>query len=330
MRFSKNPAKNTGIIWFVITIGSFLLMILFAAVFLPSGFTFGRFFPVVLLGCVSFLGIIFAPTFYWSGKKLDSLMAGKDLLARWSYRPGEFGSMLEDEKKRQKKIRVVVLFFVCLCLGMGVLFCYAWGRWDFVAVSEYVLLLMLTLVFMYAGLPAMGFGPANAMDMYLGRNSVLVAVEEYERDVVAVVPDTEHAPLPDLPDLIPSTGGRGDEGRDILLMEVDRRVHDTVQPSPFRIGGQLDPGDLVTPVIGTGQQVREARMQPGNQERCQQEDDQDRQDRPLPPEPCPVRGEGDRNGGEREDRYDAQRGHKGLAQDPRADVQVVRVGREVH
>jgi hypothetical protein len=175
MRFSRNPEKNTGIIWFVITIGSFLLMILFAAVFLPSGFTFGRFFPAVLLGCVSFLGMIFAPTFYWSGKKLDSLLAGKDLLARWSYRPEEIGSMLEDEKKRQKKLRVVVLFFVCLCLGMGVLFCYAWGRWDYVAVSEYVLLLMLTLVFMYAGLPAMGFDPANATDMYLGRNGVLFA-----------------------------------------------------------------------------------------------------------------------------------------------------------
>jgi hypothetical protein len=175
MRFSGNPEKNTAVIWFVISAGSVALILLFAAVIPDPLSSFGRFFALIALGNLSFLGLIIGIAFFLRSRKFDAFISGKDILARWSYHPDEIEPALADERKRQKKLRAVILFFVILILGMGVLFCYAWGTWDYVAISEYILLFLTTLVFIYAGLPAMGFGPANATECILGKDGVLFA-----------------------------------------------------------------------------------------------------------------------------------------------------------
>jgi hypothetical protein len=108
MRFSDNPEKNNAVIWFVI-----------AAIFFTPPVGFGRFYPAVLLGGLSFLGIVMGLAFYVSSRKYDSLVSGEDVLARWSYRYEEIASTLAEEEKRQKKMRMVVLFFYLPDAGYG-------------------------------------------------------------------------------------------------------------------------------------------------------------------------------------------------------------------
>jgi hypothetical protein len=175
MRFSDNPDKNNALIWFVIAAGSLGLAFAFAVLLSLIPLTFGRFYPLCLLGTLSFLGIVMGLAFYLSSRKYNSLVSGEDILARWSYRHEEIASALGEEEKRQKKMRMVVLFFIFLMLGMGLLFCFDKNGMDVLAVSEYAFLGLLTLAFIYIGLPAMGFGPSGAMDFILKKDSALFA-----------------------------------------------------------------------------------------------------------------------------------------------------------
>lgn len=175
MRFSDNPEKNNAIIWFVIAAGSLVLAFVFAALFFIPPVGFGRFYPICLLGTLSFLGIVMGLAFYISSRKYDSLVSGEDVLARWSYRYEEIASALAEEEKRQKKMRMVVLFFIFLMLGMGVLFCFGKNGVDYPAVSEYAVLVLLTLGFIYIGLPALGFRPSGGTVFILKKDSALFA-----------------------------------------------------------------------------------------------------------------------------------------------------------
>lgn len=175
LRFSKNPEKNTAIIWFLISVGSLFLAFVLAALTFPSGISFARFYPPLLLATLSFVGIIIAIALYWSAGKLDALLSGTDLLLHWTYRFEEVAPYLGEEEKRLKKIRTVVLFFGSLSLFLGVLFCFTKFGVDYFAISEYVFLLFLMIVFLWYGLPAMGYGITNATDLYLGKNSILFA-----------------------------------------------------------------------------------------------------------------------------------------------------------
>ena len=175
LRFSKNPEKNTAIIWFVISAGSLGLAVALAALTFPPGISFARFYPPLLLATLSFVGIIIAIALYWSAGKFDALLSGTDLLLHWTYRFEEVAPYLGEEEKRLKKIRTVVLFFCSLSLFLGVLFCFTKYGVDYFAIGEYGFLLFLTIVFLWYGLPAMGYGITNATDLYLGKNSVLFA-----------------------------------------------------------------------------------------------------------------------------------------------------------
>jgi hypothetical protein len=173
MRFSDNPGMNTAIIWLVITAGSLVLAFVFAVILSLFPLTFGRFYPMCLLGTLSFLGIIMSFAYYLSARKYTSLVSDEEVLARWSYRHEEIAEALGEEEKRQKKIRVVVLFFIFLMLGMGLLFCFNKNGVDMLGVSENVFLGLLTLAFIYIGLPAMGFSPSGATEFILKKDSAL-------------------------------------------------------------------------------------------------------------------------------------------------------------
>ncbi len=173
MRFSENPERNTAIIWFVISAGSLFLAIAIAVMTFSPHISFARFFIPLALACLSFLGIIIGFALLWSARRADALINGHELLLHWTYRFDEIVPYLDDEQKRLKKVRTVVLFFCALILGMGMLFCFTKNGVDYGAVGEYVGLLLLTILFLYAGLPAMGYGISNATEFYLGKNSAL-------------------------------------------------------------------------------------------------------------------------------------------------------------
>ncbi len=177
MTFSKNPEKNVAIIWLVISFGSLLLafaLSVLALIFSPE-ISFARFFPPLLLVTLSFLGIIIAIAYLWSSRKLAALISGKGLLIHWTYRPDEIEPYIDEERKRIKKFNMVVLFFCSTFFFIGVLFCFNKNGVDYLAISEYVFLLLLTTAFLYYGAPAMGYGRAGATEFYLGKNSALFA-----------------------------------------------------------------------------------------------------------------------------------------------------------
>ncbi len=173
--FSKNPERNSAIIWLIISIGALVLGLVFAAFFLVGHFTFGRFFPVLLLPLLSIVGLVICIALYWSARKLDDVIWGKDLLARWNYRPEEIAPYAAEARKRRGKVKYVTLAACLFMLLISSLFAYDKSGIDYTAVIENALLLLIVVIFLYAILPAMGYGDSNATEFYLARNGTLFA-----------------------------------------------------------------------------------------------------------------------------------------------------------
>jgi len=173
VRFSENPERNTAIIWFVISAGSFILAIILAMLTFTSIITVPRFFPPVFLAGLSVLGIFFGFSKLSSAKRVDALIGGNGLLLHWTYRYEDILPFLDDEKKNRERTRNVVLFFFALVLVLGMLFCFTASSVDFVAIGIYFGLLLLTIAMLYKGLPAMGYGTTGVTEFYLGNTSAL-------------------------------------------------------------------------------------------------------------------------------------------------------------
>ncbi len=174
MAFSKNPEKNSAIIWLIISIGALVLAFVFALV-LAGNFTFGRFFPVLLLPLLSFVGFIICIALYWSSGKLDAVMSGKDLLARWAYRPEEIAPYAAEARKRRSRVKYITLATCLFMLVVASLFAYDKSGIDYAAIAENALLLVIVVAFLYFILPAMGYGDSSATEFYLARNGALFA-----------------------------------------------------------------------------------------------------------------------------------------------------------
>ncbi len=160
-------------IWFAISAASFLLAIILAALTFTAKISFVRFFPPVILTCLSFLGILLGFSRLWSARKADALIDGDDLLLHWSYRYEDIEPYLDDEKKRAKKMRMVILFSCALVLAIGVVFSFTATGVDYAAIGEYAGILILAIAVLYKGLPAMGHGTTGVTEFYLGKTSAL-------------------------------------------------------------------------------------------------------------------------------------------------------------
>ena len=86
-----------------------MLAVVFAVIFLTGNPTFGRFFPVLLLPCLAFVGVIIGIALFWSSRKLDAMLSGKDLLARWTYKPAEIAPYAAEEQKRTGRVKYLIL-----------------------------------------------------------------------------------------------------------------------------------------------------------------------------------------------------------------------------
>ncbi|OPY38224.1 MAG: hypothetical protein A4E35_00646 [Methanoregula sp. PtaU1.Bin051] len=172
MRFSENPERNTAIIWFVIAACSFILAIILAALTFSSKLSFVRFFPPLILACLSFLGILSGLIHLLSARKVDALTGG-DFLLHWSYRYGDITPYLDDEIKRRNKKKILILLSCVVVLAIGVLLSFTATTVDYAAIGEYAVLLILAIVILYKGLPAMGYGTTGVTEFYLGKSSAL-------------------------------------------------------------------------------------------------------------------------------------------------------------
>ncbi|MDD5317428.1 MAG: hypothetical protein PHF51_01700 [Candidatus ainarchaeum sp.] len=174
MAFSGNPEKNSAIIWLVISAGALMLALPFS-LFLAGHFTFGRFFPVLLLPLLTFLGLIIAIALFWSSRKLDAILSGKELLARWNYAPEEIAPYAAGERKRLRKAKYLILGTCLFILILSALFAYDKNGWDYVAVLMDAALLLVVVIFLFFALPLMGYGKSSANEFYLARDGALFA-----------------------------------------------------------------------------------------------------------------------------------------------------------
>lgn len=176
MALSSNPEKNSALIWAVAAAGSLVLAFVLAAVgFGGSSASFGRFFPPLALVVFSLLGALIFAALFWSALKLDSMMSGDNVLARWDYEAGQVDSYALAEQGRKDKVKLVSLFFIALMCGMGVLFGYGKDGWDALAVIENVFLFAISVAFLYVVAPALGYGPANSTKFVLTADGALFA-----------------------------------------------------------------------------------------------------------------------------------------------------------
>jgi hypothetical protein len=165
---------NSAIIWLIISIGALMLAFVFS-IFLVGNFTFGRFFPVLLLPLLTFVGLIISAALFWSSRKLNAMLSGKDLLARWTYRPEEIAPYAAQEQKRVSKVKYVVLATCLFILLVASLFAYDKNGIDYAVIIENAALLLTTVILLFVALPAMGYGKSNATEFCLARNGALFA-----------------------------------------------------------------------------------------------------------------------------------------------------------
>lgn len=173
--FSKNPERNSAAIWLVISTGALVLAFIFATVFLVGHFTFGRFFPVMLLPLLAFVGLIICASLYGSSRKRDAILSGKDGLARWTYQPEEIALYVTEAQKKEDNAKYIVLAVCLFMLLLASAFAYDKNGWDLAAIAENALLFLITAIFIFVVLPAMDDGPSNATEFYLARNGALFA-----------------------------------------------------------------------------------------------------------------------------------------------------------
>ncbi len=171
--FSKNPERNTAIIWFIISIGALVLALLFASFFLIGHFTFGRFFPVMLLPCLTFVGLIISIALYHNSGKLDAILSGKDLLLHWTYQPEEIETYAAKEHKRRNTVRYISLATCIFILLVALLFTYDKNGIDYGAILEIAILFLIIVIFLVKILPAMGYGQSGVTEFYLAQNGAL-------------------------------------------------------------------------------------------------------------------------------------------------------------
>lgn len=122
---------------------------------------------------MAFIGFMAAISYFWSGRKLKALMSGKNLLIHWSYKPEEIAPYLNEERKRIKKVKSVLLSLSIIFFIIAALTCFDKNGIDYLAVGENIFFLLMIAAFIYLIVPAMGYGKEDGTDFYLGKNGAL-------------------------------------------------------------------------------------------------------------------------------------------------------------